>query len=148
MLYLANEDYKLKCYDSAKQEVDLSGLSPLCFIVQDTTKMKINHKKVITGLVITVTAATGIIKTTAIDGSAVTFVSAAGNLVGNTKKNTIAHTPLCLADKNATILNIATSECTKGKLTVIGTNAQSGATVTDVCDIWFSDAGQNKIRGN
>ena len=33
MLFLANEDYKLKCYDSTKVEVSLEGLSPACFTV-------------------------------------------------------------------------------------------------------------------
>ena len=34
MLYLANEDYKLKCYDSSKQEVSFEGLSAACFTIQ------------------------------------------------------------------------------------------------------------------
>lgn len=148
MLYLANEDYKLKCYDSTKVEVDLSGVSAACFTVQKSPKMKINNKSVVTGIVITVTAVTGSITTSLIDGSAVTFVSASGTLIGNTEKNLIDNVPICLADENATILNIATSKCTKGKLTVVGTNTQSGATVTDVCDIWFSDAGQSYVRGD
>lgn len=148
MLYLANEDYKLKCYDSTKVEVDLSGVSAACFTVQKSPKMKFNNKSVVTGIVITVTAVTGSITTSLIDGSAVTFVSASGTLIGNTEKNLIDNVPICLADENATILNIATSKCTKGKLTVVGTNTQSGATVTDVCDIWFSDAGQSYVRGD
>ena len=148
MLYLANEDYKLKCYDSTKVEVDLSGVSAACFTVQKSPKMKFNNKSVVTGIVITVTAVTGSITTSLIDGSAVTFVSASGTLIGNTEKNLIDNVPICLAVENATILNIATSKCTKGKLTVVGTNTQSGATVTDVCDIWFSDAGQSYVRGD
>ena len=148
MLYLANEDYKLKCYDSTKVEVDLSCVSAACFTVQKSPKMKFNNKSVVTGIVITVTAVTGSITTSLIDGSAVTFVSASGTLIGNTEKNLIDNVPICLADENATILNIATSKCTKGKLTVVGTNTQSGATVTDVCDIWFSDAGQSYVRGD
>ena len=148
MLYLANEDYKLNWYDSTTVEVDLSGVSAACFTVQKSPKMKFNNKSVVTGIVITVTAVTGSITTSLIDGSAVTFVSASGTLIGNTEKNLIDNVPICLADENATILNIATSKCTKGKLTVVGTNTQSGATVTDVCDIWFSDAGQSYVRGD
>ena len=148
MLFLANEDYKLKCYDSLKAEVDLSGLSPLCFTVQKSPKMKIDNKSVITSIAIAVTAVTGSIKTSKIDGSAVTFVSASGSLVGNSEKNKIDSMSICLADKNATILNLESSKCTKGKLIVTGTNAQSGATVIDECDIWFSDAGQDNTRGD
>lgn len=148
MLYLANEDYKLKCYDSAKQEVSLSGLTDVCFAVQKSDKMKINNKSVVTGLTITVTAITGSITTTAIDGSVVTFVSAAATLVGNTQKNTIDSLPICLADKNATILNLASSKCTKGTLSVVGLNTETGLPVYDSCDIWFSDAGQTKVRGD
>lgn len=148
MLFLANEDYKLKCYDSTKVEVSLEGLSPACFTVIKSDKMKINNKGVVTQLIIAATTATGSITTSLIDGSAVTFVSAAGTLVGNTEKNLIDSQPICLADENATILTLETSKCTKGKLTVIGTNTQSGATVTDVCDIWFSDAGQDKVKGD
>ena len=148
MLFLANEDYKLKCYDSSKVEVSLEGLSPACFTVIKSDKMKINNKGVVTQLIIAATTATGSITTSLIDGSTVTFVSAAGTLVGNTEKNLIDSQPICLADKNATILTLETSKCTKGKLTVIGTNTQSGATVTDVCDIWFSDAGQDKVKGD
>ena len=148
MLYFANEDYKLKCYDSLKNEVSLSGLTDICFAVQKSEKMKINGKCFLTGLVITVTALTGNITTSVIDGSAVTFVSASATLTGNAQKNTIDLLPLCLADENATILNLATSKCTKGKLIVTGTNTQSGATVIDECDIWFSDAGQSYVRGD
>lgn len=148
MLFLANEDYKLKCYDSTKVEVSLEGLSPACFTVVKSDKMKINNKGVVTQLIIAATTETGSITTSSIDGSTVTFVSAAGTLVGNTEKNLIDSQPICLADENATILTLETSKCTKGKLTVIGTNTQSGATVTDVCDIWFSDAGQDKVKGD
>ena len=38
MLFLANEDYKLKCYDSLKQEVSLDGLTSACFIIQKSQK--------------------------------------------------------------------------------------------------------------
>ena len=74
MLFLANEDYKLKCYDSAKNEVSLSNVTPICFSLQTSPYMKIAGKKVVTSLTITVTTVTGSIRTTAIDGSAVTFV--------------------------------------------------------------------------
>ena len=148
MLFLANEDYELKCYDSMKQEVSLDGLTPACFTVMKSDKMKINNKGVITQLIIAATTATGSITTSLIDGSTITFVSAAGTLVGNTEKNLVDSQPICLADENATILTLETSKCTKGKLTVIGTNTQSGATVTDICDIWFCDAGQDKVKGD
>ncbi|WP_407432513.1 hypothetical protein [Methanobrevibacter sp.] len=148
MLYLANEDYKLTCYDSLKQEVDLSGVTEVCYIVQKSPKMKRDNKSVVTSINIVVTALTGLITTSLIDGSTVTFVSASGTLTGNSQKNKIDGVPICLADENATILTINTSKCTKGKLTVIGSNTQSGATITDVCDIWISDAGQNKVRGD
>ena len=148
MLYLANEDYKLKCYDSLKQEVDLSGVTEVCYIVQKSPKMKIDNKSVVTSINIVVTALTGLITTSLIDGSTVTFVSASGTLTGNSQENKIDGVPICLADENATILTINTSKCTKGQLTVIGSNTQSGATITDVCDIWISDAGQNKVRGD
>ena len=148
MLFLANEDYKLKCYDSAKNEVSLSNVTPICFSLQTSPYMKIDGKKVVTGLTITVTTVTGSIRTTAIDGSAVTFVSANGTITGSTEKNFIDSQPICLADENATILNLLNSKCSKGKLTVIGTNTESGATVTDICDIWFSDAGQSNTKGD
>lgn len=148
MLYLANEDYKLKCYDSTKQEVSLNGLTAACFNVIKSNKMKIDNKSVVTGLVITATTVTGTIKTSIINGTSVTFVSASATLNGSSEKNKIDTLPICLADPNATILTLANSKCTKGKLTVVGTNVQSGATVTDVCDIWFSDAGQSKVKGD
>lgn len=148
MLFLANEDYKLTCYNSAKTPVSLDNCTPVCFVPQLSPKMKINNKSVVTGLSIAVTTVTGSITTSLIDGSAVTFVSASGTLTGNSEKNKIDNVPICLADKMATILTLETSKCTKGKLTVVGTNTQSGATVTDVCDIWFSDAGQDKVKGD
>ena len=148
MLFLANEDYKLACYNSAKTPVSLDNCMDVCFIPQLSPKMKIDNKSILTGLDIIVTALNGSITTSIIDGSAVTFVSASGKLTGSSEKNLIDTLPICLADETATILNLATSKCTKGKLTVIGTNVSSGATVTDVCDIWFSDAGQNKVRGD
>lgn len=148
MLYFANEDYKLTCYDSTKVPVSLDNCTPVCFVPQLSPKLKANNKSVLTGLTITVTALTGSITTSKIDGSAVTFVSAAATLVGNSEKNLIDSMPICLADENATILTLKTSKCTKGKLTVVGTNTQSGASVTDVCDIWFSDAGQTYVKGD
>lgn len=148
MLYLANEDYKLKCYDSSNLEVSLANLSPLCFTVQKSNNMKIDGKSVITGLTILVTTATGSITTSKIDGSAVTFVSASGTLVGSTEKNLVDSLPICLADENATILTLQASKCTKGQLIVVGTNTQSGATITDICNIWFSDAGQTSTKGD
>ena len=148
MLYLANEDYELKCYDSLGSEVDLSSLSPACVTVQKSTKMKINNKFVVTGIVITVTAATGLITTTLIDGTTNTFVSASATLVGSTQKNLIDVLPICMADENATILTLATSKCTKGKLIVTGVNSQSGTPVVDTCDIWFHKAGQTDVKGD
>lgn len=148
MLYFANEDYKLTCYDSTKVPVSLDNCTPVCFVPQLSPKLKANNKSVLTGLTITVTALTGSITTSKIDGSAVTFASAAATLVGNSEKNLIDSMPICLADENATILTLETSKCTKGKLTVVGTNTQSGASVTDVCDIWFSDAGQTYVKGD
>ena len=148
MLFLANEDYKLKCYDSLKSEVSLEGLTAACFTVIKSDKMKIDNKGVITQIVISASTATGSMTTSLIDGSTVTFVSAAGTLVGSSEKNKIDSQSICLADENATILNLETSKCTKGKLTVVGTNTQSGASVTDICDIWFSDAGQDKVKGD
>ena len=148
MLFLANEDYKLKCYDSLKSEVSLEGLTAACFTVIKSDKMKIDNKGVITQIVISASTATGSMTTSLIDGSTVTFVSAAGTLVGSSEKNKIDSQSICLADENATILNLETSKCTKGKLTVVGTITQSGASVTDICDIWFSDAGQDKVKGD
>ena len=148
MLYLANEDYKLKCYDSLKQEVDLSGVSAACYTIVKSSKMKINNKSVITSIVINVTALTGVITTSLIDGSNVVFVSAIGTLTGNSQKNIIDNLPICLADENATILTLETSKCTKGTLTVIGSNTSTSLPVTEVCDIWFCDAGQDKVRGD
>lgn len=148
MLFIANEDYKLKCADSTKQDVSLEGVTPVCFVVQKSANSKINGKGIVHNLVITVTAATGTIKTSLIDGSAVTFKSAAGSINGSSEKVKIDTLPVCLADKNASIMTLPTSKCSKGKLTVVGTNASSGATVTDVCDIWFSNAGQNYVKGD
>lgn len=148
MLKIANEDYKLKCYDSLGQEVSLSGLTEACFTVQKSEKMKIDNKKVVTGIVINATALTGSLTTSLIDGTNVIFVSATGTLIGNAAKNTIDYIPVCLADENATILTLQTSKCTKAKLAVVGQNVQSGVPVPDVCDIWFSNAGQSNVRGD
>ena len=149
MLYFANEDYKLKCYDSLKVEVDLSAVTDVCFVPQLAAKMKANNKSVLTGLTIAVTTVTGSITTSKIDGSSVAFVSASATLVGNSEKNTIDSLPICLADENATILTLETSKCTKWKLIV---NGQQTSTpfepVVDICDIWFSDAGQDKVKGD
>ena len=148
MLFLANEDYKLKCYDSMKQEVSLEGLTPACYTIQKSLKMKIDNKSVITAISINATTLTGTITTSLIDGTNVVFVSAAGILQGNTQKNKIDAMPICMADKNATIITLPTSNCTKGQLTVTGLNTQTGLPVPDVCDIWFSDAGQSVVRGD
>ena len=150
MLYLANEDYKLKCYDSTKQEVSLSGLTAACFTVTKSDKMKIDNKGVVTQLVIAATTATGSLTTSLIDGTTVVFVSASGTLTGNTQHNKIDSLPICMADENATILTLETSKCTKGKLTVIGSNTTTTppTPVTDVCDIWFCDAGQTSTKGD
>ena len=110
--------------------------------------MKIDYKSVITQIDISATTATGSITTTLIDGSTVTFVSASGSLVGSSEKNKVDSQPICLADENATILNLVTSKCTKGQLIVTGTNTESGATVIDKCDIWFCDAGQSNTKGD
>ena len=148
MLFLANEDYKLTCYDSTKTPVSLDNCTPICFTPQLSQKMKINNKSFLTGLTIAVTTTTGSIITSKVNGTSVTFVSATATLTGNSEKNTIDTLPICLADENATILTLEASKCTKGKLIVTGTNTQSGATVIDECDIWFSDAGQSYVRGD
>ena len=149
MLYLANEDYELKCYDSLGAEVDLSGITPASITVQKSTTMKINNKYVVTGLIITATLVTGsMITTSIIDGSNNTFVSASATLTGSTENNFIDTLPICLADENATILNLAASKCTKGKLVVTGVNTSTSAPVVDNCDIWFCKAGQTDVRGD
>ena len=149
MLYFANEDYKLTCYDSQKTPVSLDNCTPVCFVPQLAAKMKANNKRVLTGLKITVTTLTGSITTSKIDGSSVAFVSASATLVGNSEKNKIDSLPICLADENATILTLETSKCTKGKLIVNGQETTSPySPVVDTCDIWFSDAGQDKVKGD
>jgi hypothetical protein len=150
MLYLANEDYKLKCYDSTKQEVSLSELTAACFTITKSDKMKINNKSVITKIVIAATTVTGSITTSLIDGTTVIFVSASGTLTGNTQHNKIDSLPICMADENATIHTLESSKCTKGKLTVVGSNTTTTppTPVTDICDIWFSDAGQTNTKGD
>lgn len=149
MLYFANEDYKLTCYDSAKTPVSLDNCTPVCFVPQLAAKLKANNKSVLTGLTITVTTLTGSITTSMIDGSSVAFVSASATLVGNSEKNTIDSLPICLADENATILTLETSKCTKGKLIVNGQQTTPPySPVVDTCDIWFSDAGQTYLKGD
>lgn len=148
MLYFANEDYKLKCADSTKVDVSLENVTPVCFTPLKSADTKINGKSILLGLTITVTAATGSITTSIIDGSNIVFVSAAGTLTGSSEKVKDNSAGICLADENATILTLESSKCTKGKLTVVGTNSSSGATVTDICDIWFSNAGQNYVKGD
>lgn len=149
MLYLANEDYKLTCYDSTKVPVSLDACTPVCFTPQLAQKLKIDNKYVLTGLTIAVTTATGSITTSKINGTSVTFVSATATLVGNSEKTKIDNLPICLADETATILTLETSKCTKGKLTVTGvTTSSPPSPVVDVCDIWFSNGGQNKVKGD
>ena len=149
MLFLANEDYKLTCYDSTKVPVSLDNCTSVCFVPQLSQNMKINNKSVLTGLNIAVTTATGSITTSKVNGTSVTFVSATATLVGNSENNKIDTLPICLADENATILTLETSKCTKGKLIVNGQQTSSPfSPVVDVCDIWFSNAGQSKVKGD
>ena len=146
--YIVNEDYKLGCADSVMQNVDLSGLSAACFSVVKSNSVKSKNKKAVLSVAINVTAATGVIKTSIIDGSAVTFVSAAGVISGSSKKNTSLKQKFCLADSNITAATVAVymGNGSIGDLTVIGTNVSSGATVTDKCKVWFKDAGQNVAK--
>ena len=147
--YVANEDFELDCYDSTKVKVDLSGLTSLCYTIKKSSTNKSKKKAIIQNITINVTTATGSIKTSKIDGSAVTFVSATGSIAGSSKKYKTDKLSVCLADDTITPLNIAsyTGNGSKGKLTVIGTNSSSGATITDVCDIWIKKAGQNVLKG-
>lgn len=146
--FIVNEDYKLGCADSAMQNVDLSGLSVACFSVVKSNSVKSKNKKAVLSVAINVTAATGVIKTSIIDGSAVTFVSAVGVINGTSKNNTSAKQKFCLADSKITAATVAAymGNGSVGDLTVIGTNASSGATVTDKCKVWFKDAGQNVAK--
>lgn len=147
--YVANEDFELECYDSSKVKVDLSGLSSLCYTIQKSSTNKSKSKAIIHNITINVTTVTGSIKTSKIDGSAVTFVSASGSINGSSEKYKSNKLSVCLADDTITPLNIAsyTGKGSKGKLTVVGTNSSSGATVTDICDIWIKKAGQNVLKG-
>ena len=137
MAYLVNEDYELGCKDSTQADVDLSGCMPSCFTPTKATNLKAGGKNVLTGLTITVTAATGSITTSLIDGSTVTFVSASGSIQGNATKVKSGGSAVCLDGEDGST----------GTLTVVGTNTQSGVTVTEPCKIWFSDAGQDKASG-
>lgn len=146
--YVANEDYDLGCADSAMADVDLSNCLPSCFSVVTTENLKAGGKKCLTNIVINVTVATGMIKTTLIDGSAVTFVSASGVINGSSAQNTSNQQKLILADENINGLTVGsyTGNGSVGTLTVIGVNASSGASVTDVCKVWIKSAGQNVVR--
>lgn len=146
--YAANTDYQLGCVDSAFAEVDLSACSPECFSVVTTPFMKAGGKNCLTQINVAVTPATGSITTSIIDGSAVTFVSATGFITGSSSKASSGHTPLLLADSNITATSISTysGEGSIGTLIVVGTNTQSGATVSDVCQLWIKDAGQDVVE--
>ena len=146
--FIVNEDFKLGCADSVMQNVDLSGLSAACLSVVKSNSVKIKNKKAVLSVTITVTAATGFIKTSLIDGSAVTFVSASGVINGTSKKNTSAKQKFCLADSKITPANVSLymGNGSVGDLVVVGVNASSGAPVTDNCKVWFKDAGQNVAK--
>lgn len=157
MLYFANEDYELKCCDSMSQEVDLSQLSDLCFTVLSTDKVLVKNKKAILNIGINVTAATGNLTTSLIDGSSVKFVSATTalplgkDIAGTTDKNKTNNNSFCLADPDITPLTIKayTGKGSVGKLYVTGQQTSSPySTVTETCDVWISSAGQKKVRGN
>ena len=148
-LPLVNEDFEFGCADSAGMPVDLSGLSPeVCFAITKSAKDSIKGKALIHSIVITVTATTGSITTSIVDGTNIAFVSAAGSITGNSKKTSGNMQPFCLAD--STILPAAAKsyagDGTIGTLTVVGTNTSTGATVSDVCTIWFKNAGQNVVN--
>ena len=134
-LPVVNEDYELGCSDSMQADVDLSSCLPSCFTPTYANNVKANGKKTLTALTIAVTAATGSITTSVIDGETITFVSAAGTINGDSQN----------CDTNGTAFCLGTDQGSTGTLTVVGTNTQSGSTITDVCDIWFEDAGQDKV---
>lgn len=146
MLPLVNEDFEFGCADSTGMEVDLSGLSAeLCFVVNKDSNATSKGKALVKGVTINVTAATGSITTSTIDGSAVTFVSATGTITGNSQKTKGSLSPFCLADEDLLPMQALTytGDGSMGTLVVTGTNSSSGATVTDNCKIWFKKAGQN-----
>lgn len=142
--FIVNEDYELGCSDSLMMDVNLGALSPVCFTNVTSNSLKIKGKRAVSSVAIAVTPATGVLKTSLIDGVAVTFVSATGSISGSSKKNTSLMQKLCLADSKITGPTVAayTGGGSVGDLVVIGTNVTSGATVTDKCKIWFKNAGQ------
>lgn len=146
--YIANEDFKFGCADSLMMNVDLGSLSPLCLSVVKSNSVKIKGKQAVMSVTITVTPATGMIKTSLIDGSAVTFVSASGVITGSSKKNTSSKQKFLLADSKITAATVAAylGNGSIGDLVVIGTNAQSGESVTDKCKVWIKDAGQSVVK--
>lgn len=149
MLPLVNEDFELGCADSKGVGVDLSGLSAeLCFVINKDSKVTSKGKALIHSITINVSAATGSITTSTIDGSAVTFVSASGTITGNSRKVTGSLSPFCLADEDLLPIQALTytGAGSIGTLVVTGTNSSSGATVIDNCKIWFKKAGQNVVK--
>lgn len=145
--YVANEDYELGCADSLMADVDLSGCSPACFTLIKTNNVKASGKNCLASIILSVTPATGTIKTSLIDGSAVTFVSATGAINGSSRAKS-NHQSMLLADDTITGATVSTytGGGSTGTLTVVGTNTQSGATVTDVCNVWIKKAGQKKFK--
>lgn len=146
--YVANTDYQLACVDSANVEVDLSGCSPACFFPVPASTLKADGKECLIQIQITITPATGVLKTSLVDGVAVTFNSATGFISGSSSKTSARHTPLLLADSDITpaTINSYTGEGSIGTLIVIGTNVETGITVSDFCQVWIKDAGQNVLE--
>lgn len=146
--FIVNEDYQLGCADSTMMDVSLSALSPACFTNVKSNSVKVGGKSAIQSVVIAVTPATGVIKTSLIDGSAVTFVSASGSISGSSKKNMSGKQKFCLADSKITGATVAAyaGGGSVGDLIVVGTNVASGVTVTDKCKVWFKDAGQSVVK--
>lgn len=142
--YVATPDCVVSGADSAVSFIDLSGLTEQCFNFEISPFLKAGGKDVVTRILINATAATGIVKTTLIDGVTNVFVSAAGEIRGSSKKAKSQGKSLCLADSAIAPGNVAAymGNGSKGKLTVIGQNSSSGAAVSEICDIWISDAGQ------
>lgn len=146
-LPMVNEDFELGGADSTMMDVDLSVLNQSCFVPVYSTSVKAGGKKVLTSLTITVTPATPI-KTTLVDGAAVTFLSAVGAIQGSSSKGTTTKMSICLADDSISGPTSAayTGDGSMGDLTVMGVNASSGAPVTDMCKVWFKKAGQDKAK--
>lgn len=146
--FVVNEDYQLGCADSLMMDVNLGGLSPACFVPVKSNKLKVGGKNTLLMLNIAATAATGVIKTSLIDGVSVTFVSATGTIKGTAKKNTSMKQKLCLADSEISAPTVAayTGNGSVGDLIVVGVNVASGVTVTDKCKVWFKDAGQTLCK--